>query len=113
LILKKISTAAAIKKVGNPEGSLHGEVMVFTGALEIPRSEAANMASIIGCQVGTGVTKNTTILVVGDQDISKLAGHDKSSNHRKAELLISKDIPIRILRERDFKEMLETSHETA
>ncbi len=32
--------------------------------------EAADMASKIGCQVASGVTKKTTILVVGDQDIS-------------------------------------------
>ncbi len=106
----EISTGAAIKRVGNPEGSLYGEVMVFTGALKIPRREATNMASKIGCQVGTGVTKKTTILVVGDQDVSKLAGHEKSSKHRKAEQLISKGIPILILRETDFKEMVTTSH---
>lgn len=108
-----ISTGATIKRDGNPEGSLYGDVMVFTGALEMPRCEAADMASKIGCQVGAGVTKKTTILVVGDQDVSKLAGHEKSSKHRKAEQLISKGIPIRILRETDFKEMVSSSHEIA
>lgn len=108
-----ISTGATIKRKGNPEGSLYGGVIVFTGALEIPRRDAANMASKIGCQVGAGVTKKTTILVVGDQDVSKLAGHEKSSKHRKAEQLISKGTPIRILRETDFKEMVSSSHEIA
>jgi len=65
--------------------------MIFTGALEIPRREAADMASKIGCQVGTGITKKTSILVVRDQDVSKLAGHEKSSKHRKAEQFISRD----------------------
>jgi len=105
----KISTGAAIKREGNPEGPLYGEVMVFTGALEIPRSEAADMAAKIGCQVGTGVTIKTTMLVVGDQDVSKLAGHEKSTKHRKAEALISKGVSIRILRETDFKEFVALS----
>lgn len=95
----------AIRRDGNPEGPLYGEVLVFTGALEIPRSEAANMAARVGCHVEPGVTKKTTIVVVGDQDVKKMAGHLKSSKHRKAEELISKDQAIRILRETDFREL--------
>ena len=72
---EQASSGAAIRRDGNPEGSLFGEVLVFTGALEIPRREAADMAAQIGCQVGSGVTKETTLLVVGDQDIKRLAGH--------------------------------------
>ena len=78
---------------------------MFTGALEICRCEAAIMAAQIGCQVDSRVTQKTTILVVGDQDIKRLAGHEKSSKHRKAEYLISKGQSIRILRESDFKEL--------
>lgn len=46
--------------------------------------------------------KTTTLLVVGDQDIQKLAGHEKSSKHRKAEQLIAEGQHIRILGESDF-----------
>jgi DNA polymerase-3 subunit epsilon len=95
-----------ISREGNPEGFLYGEVLVFTGALVIPRREAADMAAKIGCTVADGVTKNTTILVVGDQDVKKLAGHEKSSKHRKAEVLIQKGQTLRILRESDFKELV-------
>jgi DNA polymerase-3 subunit epsilon len=94
------------RRDGNPEGPLFGEVLVFTGALEIPRREAANMAARVGCQVDAGVTKQTTILVVGDQDVKQLAGHEKSSKHRKAEDLISLGQPMRILRETDFKQLV-------
>lgn len=97
------SLSRRIKCEGNPEGSLYGEILVFTGALKISRREAAEMAAQIGCQVESGVNKKTTILVVGDQDIRKLAGHDKSSKHRKAEELIFKGYPIRIICETDFK----------
>ncbi|MBM4287182.1 MAG: transposase [Deltaproteobacteria bacterium] len=110
---KAISTGKAIEREGNPEGALFGEVIVFTGALEIKRREAADLAASIGCKVASGVTKKTTILVVGDQDVKKLAGHEKSSKHRKAEELIGQGFPIRILKESDFKEIAILSDEFA
>jgi len=97
---------------GNQEGAFYGEVIVFTGALEIPRREAAKLAASIGCQVIPNVTKKTTMLVVGDQDLKKLAGHEKSSKHRKAEELIEEGIPMRILKESDFKELVRLTNET-
>src|SRR5690606_18200064 len=84
-----------ISREGNPEGSLHGEVVAFTGALQIPRREAADLAASAGCEVAPGVTKKTTILVVGDVDVTRLAGHEKSTKHRKAEQLVTQGAPIR------------------
>ncbi len=101
-----VCTGGAIRREGNPEGSLYGENLVFTGALEIQRKDAADLAAKTGCNVESGVTKRTTILVVGDQDVTKLAGKKKSSKHLKAEELIKKGQQIRILRESDFKEMV-------
>jgi DNA polymerase-3 subunit epsilon len=100
------SSGSAITRDGDPEGELYGEVMVFTGALEIPRREAAYLAARIGCSVAAGVTKKTSLLVVGDQDVSKLAGKEKSSKHIKAEQLIKKGQKIRIIKESDFKELV-------
>lgn len=54
-----------------------------------------------GAGVEPGVTKTTIMLVVGDQDLDKLAGHENSSKHRKAEQLISAGRPIRIVGETD------------
>ena len=48
---------------------------------------------------------SATLLLVGDQDVQRLAGHEKSSKHRKAEQLIQTGQPIRILRETDFREL--------
>lgn len=96
-----------IAREGNTEGPLYGEVLVFTGALEIPRHQAADMAAEIGCRVESDVNRNTTLLVVGDQDVRRMVGHEKSSKHRKAEKLISEGQSIRILRETDFKKMVE------
>ncbi len=103
----------SIQREGNPDGEFYGETLVFTGALLIPRAEAAKLAASAGCAVGSGVTKKTTLLVVGDQDITKLAGKEKSSKHVKAERLISKGQEIRILKESDFKELIVQSHEIA
>lgn len=105
------SSGAVIKRDGNPEGELFGEVLVFTGALEIPRREAADLAAKIGCTVAEGVTKKTTLLVVGDQDITKLSGKSKSSKHLKAEELIRKGQRMRILKESDFKALVNQANE--
>lgn len=95
--------ASSVTREGNQEGPLFGEVLVFTGALSIPRHEAADAASAAGCEVATSVSKHTTLLVVGDQDIRKLAGYEMSSKQRKAEELIARGQNIRIITESDFK----------
>ena len=100
------TTSTKISSEGNPEGAFFGEVLVFTGALEIPRREAASLAASAGFQVGSGVTQKTTFLVVGDQDIKRLSGHTKSSKHRKAEALILKGLPIQIIKESDFMDLV-------
>lgn len=96
-----------IERDGNVDGPLYGEVAVFTGALSMPRREAADLAAAAGCAVDGGVTKDTTLLIVGDQDVTKLSpGQSKSSKHLKAEALIAKGQQVRILRETDFRSMI-------
>lgn len=95
-------SAANIKREGDGDGPLVGERIVFTGALQVPRRNAADLAHEAGAAVESTVTKTTTLLVVGDQDIEKLAGHNKSSKHRKAEKLIGEGQQLRILGEADF-----------
>lgn len=91
---------------GNPDGALFGEVLVFTGTLSMSRREAADVAASAGCSVVSSVGKTATLLVVGDQDIRKLAGKAKSSKHRRAEELIGMGQSIRILTERDFRDLV-------
>lgn len=98
----RTANGASISRDGNPDGDLYGEVLVFTGTLQMHREVAAELAAQAGCEVAANVTKKTTLLVVGDQDVTKLAGHEKSSKHRKAEELSMVGVPIRILRESDF-----------
>lgn len=97
-----------IARDGNPDGPLYGEVIVFTGALSMVRQQAADMAAAAGCTVDPGVTKHTTLLVVGDQDVAQLSpGHSKSNKHLKTEALIAKGQMIRILQESDFLQLVE------
>jgi DNA polymerase-3 subunit epsilon len=93
---------ARIARDGNPEGPLAGDEVAFTGSLMMTRAEAAEVAADLGCDVGEGVTRKTTILVVGIQDEAKLHGYEKSAKHRKAEKLNAAGQPIKILSEDDF-----------
>jgi DNA polymerase-3 subunit epsilon len=90
----------------NPDGPLFGEVVVFTGALGMPRSAAADLAAKLGCKVASSVTKQTTILIVGGQNPRLLAGHDKSSKLRKAEALQAAGSRVRILSVLDFEALI-------
>lgn len=103
---QSINPIESMSRPGNPEGALYGETIVFTGALAIPRRDAADMASKIGCSVALNVTKETTLLVVGNQDVAKLSGKVKSSKHLKAERLIQEGNQIRILKESDFLDLI-------
>jgi DNA polymerase-3 subunit epsilon len=92
---------------GNPDGPLDGEVVVFTGSLTLPRARVAERAARAGCDVRDSVTTKTTMLVVGQQDLMKLGGYDKSRKQRRAEELISAGADIKILGEEDFFRLVE------
>lgn len=99
---------ASIVQTGNPYGPLAGELVVFTGALSMTRKDAAKMAAEAGCEVGSGVTKKTTLLVVGELDVRVLVGHKKSSKQRKAEKLIEGGQALRIVTEPDFMRLVDS-----
>ncbi|MGH7866532.1 MAG: exonuclease domain-containing protein, partial [Candidatus Dormibacteraceae bacterium] len=43
--------AQPVIRHANPDGSLYGEALVFTGTLSMSRSQAADAASVVGCEV--------------------------------------------------------------
>ena len=89
------------------EGLFYGKNIVFTGALvTMTRDGAAEHASRFGFKIGSSVTKNTDYLVVGIQDLGVLAGHEKSTKHRKAEELIGEGIKIQIITENVFLSLI-------
>lgn len=97
----------SVKEIApNENGPLFGEVITFTGELTMPRSVAAGRAADIGCTPANGVTKKTTILVVGEQDLTLVRSDGKSTKQVKAEELIAKGQEIRILGENSFDELL-------
>lgn len=104
--LTRLQVAEPATRTGDPDGPLTGEVVVFTGALSIPRRQAADWAAAAGCNVSGTIGKKTTLLVVGDQDVRKLAGHERSRKQRDAESLIQAGHPLRILCERDFRHLV-------
>ncbi|ECM3181201.1 transposase [Salmonella enterica subsp. enterica serovar Newport] len=90
----------------NSEGVLFGERIAFTGACHLPRRDLEIAAANSGCEIHNTVKNNTTILVVGEVDLSKLAGYSKSSKQRKAEELIAKGNHIKIIGELDFNDLI-------
>lgn len=102
----KPSFATKQTRTGNANGVLAGCTVVFTGNLGMSRETASDLAASAGMNVKTSVTNQTTHLVVGDQDLSVLAGHTKSSKHRKAEDMRDAGHPIRIMVESEFRNLL-------
>ena len=105
-VFSSTESTASLSREGNPDGPLYGEAVAFTGRLGITRHEAARLAAAAGCRVSGGVTKKTTLLIVGTQDRAALRGYEKSSKHRTAEKLIRQGSELRILSERDFRDLL-------
>lgn len=96
------------KLEGNPGGDLYGETIVFTGELSISRVKAAELATQAGCNVATGVNKKVTMLVIGEQDLTKLNGKELSNKEIKARDLIEKGYPIQLLSESDFLRLMQS-----
>lgn len=97
----------AISLEGKAGGKLAGEVVCFSGKLTMSRSAAALLAAEAGISVRGSISKKVTLLVVGDHDMTLLAGHDKSSKHRRAEELIKEGHPLRILCETEFMALIQ------
>ena len=106
ILATRAAPQKAIRATGNADGPLFGMVAVFTGALKISREEAATRAATFGLTITTSVSRKTSLLIVGDQDLTLLAGHTKSTKHRRAEELIAEGSDIRIIGESEFLAML-------
>lgn len=100
---KKLSTLGrpASKRTGDGDGALLGEMIVFTGSLNVSRELAADMAAEAGGDVQDNVTKKTTMVVVGQRE-SMPGWLVKSGKQIKAERLIESGVRIRIVGEQDF-----------
>lgn len=96
----------AITLAGNPAGPLAGSTVVFTGTLGMPRAMAADMAARSGMDVRAGVTRQTTHLVVGDQDLLEHDGALRSAKHQKALQMRDAGHSIQIMGESAFQRLI-------
>ncbi len=95
-----------VSRKGAAGGPLCGEVVAFTGELSLSRREAADLAAAAGCDVKESVTRQTTLLIVGDPVISRLRGNGQSTKLRKALALLEAGHPIRIIGEDEFMRLM-------
>jgi DNA polymerase III epsilon subunit-like protein len=92
----------------DPEHPFYGQEMVFTGALgSMTRGEAWGMVAEAGGRPAKGVTKSTSILVIGYQDARMLApGATMSRKAQKAAELRAHGQDIEIMPEVDFLQQI-------
>lgn len=80
---------------------------VFTGELStVDRAEAMQLVVDKGAVIKSGVSGKTDYLVVGKQDPSVVGPDGLSSKERKAKELMKKESKIRILKEKEFLQLL-------
>ena len=86
-----------------------GKEVIFTGKLiSMTREEAQKLVMRAGGRTGPGVTKNTSMLVFGQQDASQLKpGAELSSKFQKALQLLSAGQKIEVVDEQTFLQLLE------
>jgi len=92
-----------LRRDGNVDGPLFGEVVVFTGGFDVPKAEQADLAAFAGCQIASGVTKKTTLVVVGNDRFER---GERSRKWRRAEELIEQGHAVRIMSEASFRELI-------
>lgn len=88
---------------------LFGKVMVFTGALSVPRQDAWEWAANVGAIPEVNVTKRTNILVIGDGFVGDDLEEFGTGKAKKAVMLLEKGQSIEVMNERDFMGSLTAS----
>lgn len=104
---KEEAPAAEAKPSGEINVDLAGASFLFTGALAtMTRSEATKKVSAANGTNASGVTAKLDYLVVGDEGSPLYGAGRKGSKQVKAESLIEKGAPMRIISETAFLQML-------
>lgn len=91
----------------DPAHPLYGQTIVFTGNLGLTRSEAKRRAAELGAQPASGVTRKTTVLVVGDGfAAADLKSARLTTKARKVLALHERGQRIEVLSEGEFLQMI-------
>lgn len=86
---------------------IYGMAVCFTGTLEkFQRKEALQIVTNLGGIPSDSVTKNTNILVLGNNDYCSSIKDGKSNKQKKAEELILKGHDLIVISEKSFYDML-------
>jgi DNA polymerase-3 subunit epsilon len=87
-------------------GPLYGAIICFTGALSIPRTEAARKAAARGAIPQDNVTPQTKYLVVGINDFIGFESGFKTGKMKRAEAYRGKGQDLEIISEDEFTDLL-------
>lgn len=90
----------------DPDSLLFGKHCCFTGALKMPRKDAAQIVINIGGFIDKGVTKKTNFLILGNNAYCSSIKGGKSSKQRKAEDYILRGQDLHIIPESLFYELI-------
>ena len=94
----------------NIEHPYYEKQLVFTGALlSMSRKEAMQKVVNVGGYCRSGVTPNTSFLVVGELDYRQLKDGLKSSKLKKAEKIITSGGDLELLTEDEFLSLLKSN----
>ncbi len=98
---------SGIEIEAKPNNPLYGMNVVFTGKLEsLKRDEARSLVIKIGGFAPEGLTAKTNYLVVGVQDLRVVGEKGLSNKMKAAAKYKDKGLPIEIIDEKDFLEMI-------
>jgi DNA polymerase-3 subunit epsilon len=94
----------------DPAHPLYGQVIVFTGALSIPRQVAWDAVAALGARAEKAVTKRTTRLVIGDGFTGTTPADFTTHKALRAAALLANGQAIEVLSEEDFRNCLADTH---
>ncbi len=91
-----------------PNEDIEGKTFVFTGAMErMTRKEGMQRVLNAGGFCSDGVNKDTNYLVLGNKGYAAALSGGKSAKHKKAEQMKLKGMPVEVISEDVFLQMLE------
>ena len=97
-----------LERISEADNPLKNKVCVFTGKLEkMTRAQASELTELMGGKAAGSVTKNTNILILGNNDYCKTIKDGKSRKHKAAEELILNGADLQIMPEDVFYSMIE------
>jgi len=104
---RKAAVKKITPKVMEKSHPFYGAAIVFTGKLQtMTRAEASRQVTSCGGDCKNAVTKETDYLVIGDYDLTSFSEIFNSMKMMKAEELLNKGYPIKIIGESDFLKLV-------